>query len=260
MRDRLQANIARNGLDAPVSVQDGAIADWPGASVLHVPGNGNLGQGRIGVASPHKGASLGVRVAVRPLADCLADAGVGHGDLLKVDVEGPEDRVIVPPLDAPDAPRPGLIYFEVARDRIWALPLMERLEACGYRLVRRFRDNSLSAHGAGGGCMKLAFLTMVWRDYWLLAFYDRVVCSDAAEFLVVLDPQKALVGHRADRDEDGLAALAPLGPNMMPVAASDAPSGDAPILDAFPRRCSARATANRASSRNRSATRSAGAG
>ena len=144
--------------------------------------------------------------------------------------------------------------------------------------------------------MKLAFITMVWRDYWLLerwiahnarlvplrqlyvinhggdpevdriaagcnvihlprdevtidlterrwamlsaqtngllAFYDRVICTDVDEFLVYLGDKPDLLAHLADRPVTG-DALAPLGMNVIPVPAADVPE-DAPLLARWP--------------------------
>ncbi len=144
--------------------------------------------------------------------------------------------------------------------------------------------------------MKLAFITMVWRDYWLLerwiahnarlvplrqlyvinhggdaevdriaagcnvihlprdevtidlterrwallsaqtngllAFYDRVICTDVDEFLVYLGDKPDLLAHLADKPMTG-DALAPIGLNLIPVPAEDA-ADDAPLLARWP--------------------------
>ena len=145
MQGRLRTNITLNGFGADIEVFECAVGDKPGASVLHFPRNGNLGQGRIDVAYAHKKASQGVEVEVRPLAACLVEAGVNQIDFLKVDVEGLEDRVIVPLLEGEERLWPRMIYFEVAHDGVWALPLMDRLREAGYSRVQDFDNNALFA-------------------------------------------------------------------------------------------------------------------
>ncbi|TNF57537.1 MAG: FkbM family methyltransferase [Rhodobacteraceae bacterium] len=142
MRARLAVNVALNGLGPAMRVFDCAVGAEAGRSVLHFPRNGNLGQGRIDVAYD-KGGTEGVEVAIRPLAECLAEAGVAHVDFLKVDVEGLEDRVIVPFLEEASAPKPRLIYFEISHDGVWKLPLLEVLQAHGYARARDFDNNAL---------------------------------------------------------------------------------------------------------------------
>ncbi len=143
MRDRLTTNITLNGLSDRVQVFDCAVSDRTGQSVLHFPRSGNLGQGRIDLAYPHKRASTGVDVPVRPLSECLVEAGVSHVDFLKVDVEGFEDRVIVPLLEAEPALKPKMIYFEISHDGIWRYPLLDILAQHGYDLMEKFDANAL---------------------------------------------------------------------------------------------------------------------
>lgn len=143
MRDRLHTNIALNGQKSRVRVFDCAVSDEDGSSELFFPRNGNLGQGRIDVAYPQKGASRGDRVSVRTLPSCLADADVDRVDFLKVDVEGLEDRVIAPLLSGPARLVPRMIYFEVAHDHVWTYPLADLLARAGFTLMERFGENAL---------------------------------------------------------------------------------------------------------------------
>ena len=141
MQARLRRNIALNDLE--VALFECALGDAPGRSRLYFPRNGNLGQGRIDVKYAHKAGTEGVEVEVRTLPDCLSAAGVDRVDFLKVDVEGLEDRVIGPLLQSDAAPHPGLIYFEIAHDRVWQFPLFDLLIDRGYREVAQYGPNSL---------------------------------------------------------------------------------------------------------------------
>ena len=143
MRARLETNVKLNGQAERVEIFDCAISDQPGTSALHFPRNGNMGQGRIDVPYPHKRVPDAVEVQVRPLVDCLIEASVPRVDLLKVDVEGMEDRVIVPLLDAGPTFMPKMIYFETAHDAVWRYPLMQRLAECGFELVEQYDANAL---------------------------------------------------------------------------------------------------------------------
>jgi FkbM family methyltransferase len=142
MRARLSANVALNRLTSRVRVFDCAVGAEAGHSVLHFPRNGNLGQGRIDVAYV-RGGSEGVSVAIRPLADCLRQAKVSRVDFLKVDVEGLEDRVIVPLLQDDPALWPRSLYFEIAHDGVWQMPLLQVLADRGYARVQDFDNNAL---------------------------------------------------------------------------------------------------------------------
>ena len=142
MRARLQANVALNRLTARVRIFDCAVGAEPGQSVLHFPRNGNLGQGRVDVAYA-RGGSEGVAVEIRPLADCLREAKAARVDFLKVDVEGLEDRVIVPLLQGDPALWPRSLYFEIAHDGVWQMPLLQVLADRGYVRVQDFDNNAL---------------------------------------------------------------------------------------------------------------------
>ena len=142
MRARLTANVELNGLTPRVSIFECAVGAEPGQSVLHFPRNGSLGQARIDVAYP-RGGSEGVEVAILPLADCLVQAKVSRVDFLKVDVEGLEDRVIVPLLQGDPALWPKSLYFEIAHDGVWQMPLLQVLADRGYVRVQDFDNNAL---------------------------------------------------------------------------------------------------------------------
>lgn len=144
MRARLARNTQTSGLGAQVTIQACAVSDASGSSRMFFPGNGNLGQGRI--ALEYAKGTDGVEVPVRPLADCVAEAQFDRIDLLKVDVEGLEDRVIAPLVAAGLEGRvalPGMIYYEIAHKGNWAHPLDALLSEAGYRLERHFGENAL---------------------------------------------------------------------------------------------------------------------
>lgn len=142
MLKRLRKNVELNGFDN-VDVFECAIGDATSKSTLHFPAYRNLGQGRVGVAYNEKHSQRDVDVEIRPLLECLDEAGVAKVDFLKVDVEGLEDRVIYPLLMGPEHLLPRLIYFEVAHRTLWKYPLMDTLEAKGYRLLDDFGENHL---------------------------------------------------------------------------------------------------------------------
>lgn len=142
MRARLRANIARNSLPR-TDVRACAVSDRPGQARMHFPKVRNLGQGRIDVDYGDMTRTGDFEVDVRTLPDCLTDAGIDRIDLLKVDVEGLEDRVICPLLDGNPALHPALLYFEVAHDHLWSRPLRETLAQHGYRVLQRFGPNTL---------------------------------------------------------------------------------------------------------------------
>jgi len=82
-----------------------------------------------------------IRTKCRPLLDVLRDEGLSGIDALKIDVEGAEDRILIPFLrDAPEELRPRLVIVEDARDA-WRDDLFSRLADCGYGIAGRSRLN-----------------------------------------------------------------------------------------------------------------------
>ncbi len=139
MQKRLVANLALNRLSrfSPVNA---AISDERGSSSLYFPSRLNLGQGRIEKSYSEQWAQVGVTVPVIPLEDAIDTSQ--PIDLLKVDVEGLEDRVIVPFLRK-GFPPPKRLYFEVEHKSHWKYPLIEELTERGYDLHTDFGNNRL---------------------------------------------------------------------------------------------------------------------
>ena len=138
MRSRLVRNRDLNGMSG-IEVHECAISDAPGTTALFLP-EGNFGLARL--YEPHDGGRQ-IDVPVRCLAEFVPEAGQ-QVDFLKADVEGFEDRVIVPYLETAEATHhPGLIFFEHKHDGNWTLDLPGALKQHGYRLIGEFGRNAL---------------------------------------------------------------------------------------------------------------------
>jgi hypothetical protein len=75
------------------------------------------------------------------LISVLREAGIESIDVLKIDVEGAEDVVLVPFLhDAPRALLPELVLIEDTRG-FWQTDVFALLERHGYTVVARNRQN-----------------------------------------------------------------------------------------------------------------------
>lgn len=140
MRVRLARNITLNKF-AGITVDPSAIGDRVGSAVLNLSPANNMGAGRVDVA--YAGGEQ-IEVAICPLLDRVRAAKLKEIDLLKVDIEGLEDRAIMPFLrDAPTSLLPKRVYFEDAHSEHWQENLTEALIAKGYGLLRRFGENAL---------------------------------------------------------------------------------------------------------------------
>ena len=111
---RLRQNIALNGMQSRVTVLPVALSDSDGEMALHLAA-GNLGGSslacRMDDAKP-------IMVSTRPLSAVLAEQGVTHIDILKIDVEGFEPRILMPFLViAPDSLLPRYMIIEQSQDK-----------------------------------------------------------------------------------------------------------------------------------------------
>lgn len=140
MRARLEENIRLNAFDC-IRVHDCAISDNGGEMELFVPAQGNLGLARLG--EPVRGAN-GISVQVRKLTEFLPSDPDTPIDLVKVDVEGQEDRVLAPLITEASATRkPKAIFFELQHERFWSVDIPSLLEQNGYELQGKFGRNAL---------------------------------------------------------------------------------------------------------------------
>jgi FkbM family methyltransferase len=81
------------------------------------------------------------KIECRPLLDVVRQEGITRIDALKIDVEGAEDKIVVPFFrKAPEELWPNLIIIEDARDA-WHEDLFALLAKCGYAITTRSKLN-----------------------------------------------------------------------------------------------------------------------
>lgn len=143
--DRLTYNLAlarAHGAVAPgvqVETADVAISDHDGLGQFAVEGSEGgrhlLGDGET------TGGPASRSVPLRTLAGLLAERGISVVDLMKIDVEGHEDKVLPPYLDTVPADRwPRRILIEHVHRQAWTRDPIAECERRGYRI--RFRTNN----------------------------------------------------------------------------------------------------------------------
>ena len=138
---RLGVNMAFNGIDACLVRAAVGARDETG---MLVQTNSDYGGGTIGTGD-------GERVRIRPLLDILNEAGMEHVDVLKIDIEGYEDRALIPFLrTAPDRLLPRHIIMEYSERDRWHGDLMDARARAGYRRRARSRGNILLSRRARG--------------------------------------------------------------------------------------------------------------
>ncbi len=116
-------------IETAVGAQDGEIAFHSMAK--------SLGGSRI-----IEGGELCVRV--KPLATILAGLAIEKIDTLKIDIEGYEDKALLPFFSgAPKSLWPRTIVIEQTRGKRWGTSVLDYLTAIGYERVGATRSNAL---------------------------------------------------------------------------------------------------------------------
>lgn len=137
MLARLNTNLALNNFTETVRVLPMALSDSPGEIEFTISAT-NLGES--GLAG---GAGQKIRVASDSLLNVLNQAGATQVTGMKIDVEGLEDRILMPYLrDAPPNLYPGFIIIENSQ-QIWAEDLFGEFERRGYRIKQRCKMNAI---------------------------------------------------------------------------------------------------------------------
>ncbi len=139
---KLAFNLAANGAGAVVA-KNLAIAAEAGTMPLYSDGGGNIGHASL--LKEGTGAVRGVEtVEVTPLASVLPGLGIQRIDLLKIDVEGFEDRALLPLFEqAPETLWPKAILIETVLAGLWQRDCLPELAAHGYRRAGETAENVL---------------------------------------------------------------------------------------------------------------------
>ena len=129
---RLSFNVSLNK-DIPIYPREIALMDKSGQFNLSTPEE-NLGQGVIS----KKGKNL---VTAKNLLGFINDEGIKKISAMKIDVEGNEEKIIIPFLkDANDEQLPTIIVIENNQE-LWKNDLIKLLEEKGYIIQKKTRMN-----------------------------------------------------------------------------------------------------------------------
>lgn len=136
LRFNLETTLADRRESPRVEIQPIAVSDEPGHVSFYVNRN-NLG------ASSLTDEQQGERIEVqsKPLLDVMGNLKLSRMHVLKCDIEGSEDRALVPFFtDAPNHLLPGCVIIEDNADQ-WQQPLLEVIKQRGYVESHRTRMN-----------------------------------------------------------------------------------------------------------------------
>ena len=151
--EKLAFNIAANSAGegaGRIDVAHTAVGEEPGRLTLWSSAT-NCGFATLAgeFADGQAGIWTGEEVPVRPLAEVLDDAGIARVDVMKIDVEGFEDRVLMPYLEARERRDwPCAILMETNCSAAWKRDPRETLTAHGYTVAGRTDDNVLLVDSA----------------------------------------------------------------------------------------------------------------
>jgi FkbM family methyltransferase len=141
MLERLATNLALNDFTGSVRVFPLALSDRAGEIEFTISDT-NLGESGLA-----KGAGRKTRVACDTLLNVLKQAGAERVTGMKIDVEGLEDRILMPFLrDAPRSLYPGFVIIEISH-QAWSEDLPGELGRRGYHIFQRNRMNAIYVLG-----------------------------------------------------------------------------------------------------------------
>jgi FkbM family methyltransferase len=140
---RLAFNHAASGY-SQVKLVQAAAGDADGELLIETDGD-NLGASHI-VSGDTSGKAI--RVPSLRLQRILEEAGVTGVDALKIDVEGYEDRVLIPFFrQAPPALWPRAVVIEHLSKNEWQADCIADMLARGYAVSGKTRSNTMLARG-----------------------------------------------------------------------------------------------------------------
>lgn len=132
MLARLRVNMALNQLTVRIAAT--AVSDAAGVAEFAVHSS-NLGYTSINTRRTGRGERSIVLMPTRTLLDLVTECGFTRIDALKADIEGAEDRALIPFIEqAPSYLWPKLFIIEDNR-REWARDCFSFLEDRGYRRI-----------------------------------------------------------------------------------------------------------------------------
>lgn len=138
---RLAFNAAANGLANILAVQAG-IADMDGEMEFALEET-NMGGSSLQLDREARGGKTIFKVPVRTLAGLVSEAGFDHVDAIKIDVEGFEDKVLIPYLSSvPRSLYPNSVILE-ANVGSWQADLIGVLKNAGYQTSGELAHNGI---------------------------------------------------------------------------------------------------------------------
>jgi FkbM family methyltransferase len=138
MVERLRFNIEANAF-GNIAVVEAAVGESPGEATLHLFER-QLGRSRL----VRDSGGPSITVPVRPLGEICAELGIARIDAMKIDIEGYEDRALLPFLrTAPKSLWPRAILMEISSAHAWREDCLKQLWLLGYGIDWQSKRDAL---------------------------------------------------------------------------------------------------------------------
>jgi FkbM family methyltransferase len=138
MVERLRFNIEANAFDN-VTIVEAAVGESIGEATFHLFER-QLGRSRLA----RKGPGRTITVSVKPLADICAELAITRLGAIKIDVEGYEDRALLPFFrSAPKSLWPRVILMEISSSHAWREDCLRQLQEMGFHIKWQSKRDAL---------------------------------------------------------------------------------------------------------------------
>lgn len=135
---RLTDNIALNNLSSKIAVHEVAVGAQKGVAKLTIADN-DFGSSSI---VDYSVGAQNIAVPILPLFEILKTEAVDMASIIKIDIEGMEDRAMFPYFEAIEPENyPKLIVMEDGINSHWERDILSWLLANGYNSTERTRGN-----------------------------------------------------------------------------------------------------------------------
>jgi|AntRauTorcE11897_2_1112592.scaffolds.fasta_scaffold17901_2 FkbM family methyltransferase len=136
--DRLMFNVVQNGFENRVTALQQGVSDTSGVFTLTLDPT-NLGGSSLILDR----SGQGIEIPCQPLLDIARDQGIEKISGMKIDIEGAEDKVLIPFFEiAPKELYPGFLILENSQGD-WENDLEAHLKQVGYTPVIQTRMNTV---------------------------------------------------------------------------------------------------------------------
>jgi FkbM family methyltransferase len=136
--ERLHFNVQANGFGDLISIVEAAVGEATGTMSLSMHDE-DIGSSRLNPIETDNTATI----TVMPLEDILQKSAMNRIDGLKIDVEGYEDRVILPCIrSTPREQWPRRIVMEHIHRQRWNTDCIKVLHDVGYEAISTEKNNS----------------------------------------------------------------------------------------------------------------------